>query len=521
MSNWETAVGEKYWDDSLFHMESLLSVTGVEGGPDEPPKFKSYLGIPGLPLPQRVPLRIGPVSSAFLGDEPAEAGSARRAGLGTLCYYGYGLSRIDVGPIRGWPYHRLVPSARCFYPTELYVCASAMDVSPGVYHYDPLHHALVPLRAGDHLPVVSDALGTDLTGAAGAVVLTSHLWKTAFRYRHYAYRLCTQEAGLVAGNVLMVATALGLRGRVHYRFLDEALDRLLGLSFDEERTMAVLPLYPAGATAGHAAGASPGAHEVAATLAPLHMPYRDVTKDRSLAGRAYDMASNSVLTDIGNVTWQGTGAAPPLESSASGRRAAFAGIGRQAVDLAAALRTRHSGGTLFRPVPGPVPLSSVTTLADWAPWPYDSDIGTTPVSRLYLLAQHVAELDSAVYRCDADGLHRTAPFPPGRLDQQVGFSPPVADLSTANVVCYIVADRALAGGWGNRGYRIASMDAGVIAQRVNVLAAAAGLAARPVNGYKARLVQRLLGIEDHQVPLFQIIVGRKPATAQYEMPVVF
>src|SRR5699024_12194458 len=103
---------------------------------------------------------------------------------------------------------------------------------------------LVLLREGDWGGLVQQASRTRTDGAKYVLFLTSMFWKNAFRYRHYSYRLCSQEAGLVAGNVLAVAQALGLRTRVHYQFLDEPLSRLLGLSPGTESVMSLITLHP-------------------------------------------------------------------------------------------------------------------------------------------------------------------------------------------------------------------------------------------------------------------------------------
>jgi nitroreductase len=390
-----------------------------------------------------------------------------------------------------------------------------------VYHYDQLHHALVPLRAGDFLPAVAAAGHADLGGAAAVVVLTSHYWKTAFRYRHYAYRLCTQEAGMVAGNVLMVASALGLTGHVHYEFLDEAVDRLLGLTPGEERTMVVMPLYPAGTAppAPRRGGPHVSAARIASELPPISVAFRDIPKDLSLARRVYEMDASSVLTDTSQFAAIGQAAPGEHRPAAAGDSIPLPEPDGKA-ELTTALRARNSGGLIFLPMAGPVPAQPLAALARWTRSGYASDIPGTPRVGLHLVVQDVAGVAAGVYQCDDDGLVRTAALPPGRLDRSLEI-PPVADVAAANVLCYVVGDRAAAMKLGNRGYRVASMDAGVVAQRVCLLAAAGGLACRPVNGYSAQGVQGLLGVDSEQMPLFQLIIGRRPASAQYELPIIF
>ncbi|WP_283133920.1 SagB family peptide dehydrogenase [Rhizohabitans arisaemae] len=485
-----TEVGDRYWHNTLLDSASLLRRgIGVEGSPDEPPKFKSYPGLRALPLPQRLPSRLGPVTAAFGEHVPGDGRTAPLDAdtLGALLHYGYGLSRVDVGPLSGWPYHRTVPSARCFYPTELYLWLPEDGARPaGVYHYDQLHHAIVPIRRGDHRSILGAAAGADLDGAAAVLLLTSHLWKTAFRYRHYAYRLCTQEAGMTAGNLLMVAGCLGLAASVRTRFLDEVTDRLLGVVPAEERTMAVLPIFPSRPAAT--------AEELLTRLPEISPAFRDVQKDVTLASDTYEIDAHSVLTDL-------RPPAPPDD-----------------VDLVEALRLRNSGGTLFKPVRRPMAAADFRRLA-LAAAPYSGDLGTVPLGTSHLVAQHVTGVDPGVYRLP--GLDVVGEMPQGGFDE--GTGPPIVDMTGVNAMFYVVANRdRMTERFGARGYRIANLDAGIAAQRLCVLAGAAGLAARPLNGYRVASVQRLLGVVDPaELPMFQIAVGHRTVNAQYEMPIVF
>jgi SagB-type dehydrogenase family enzyme len=505
--NRDTAVAERYWDETCVQpMAALAKGTGREGGPDEPRKVKSYPGRRPLLLPQRLPTSLGSVEAAITGSAPpAPAGAlADPAVVGGLLYFGYGLSRVDVGAVNGWPHHRLVPSARCFYPTELYVVDAA-----GVHHYDHAHHGLVPLRAGDHRGHLGAALGG--ADAPLYLVLTSHFWKTAFRYRHYAYRLCTQEAGMVAGNLMLVAGAAGLRTRVHYQFLDESVDHLLGLQSGEERTVAVLAVGGSGG-AGPAAPARDAA-ELNAAIPALDAPSVRAPGDRDLAADTYTVDAASVLRTTAELAASWPGAPQPAPAGVTAP-----------TGLVAALRGRHSGGTLFRPAARPVDGPGFRAALGLATAPYDSDVGPGPRAAVHAIVQFVDGVEPGVYRAGADGLHRTGDLPRGRLADAVVQGPPVVDLERTPAVCYAVSDRfAATSALGNRGYRVAHLDAGIVAQRLCVLASAAGgVAARPFNGYARDPVARALGLtEPGATPMFQIALGHRVPTAQYEMGLVF
>lgn len=518
MSNTDTEIGDRYWDATYLDSASLLARgIGTEGSPDEPPKFKRYLDRSLVALPQRMPTALGRVDDAICGRGPLTDLSDTDV-LGRLLYFGYGLSRVDVGPVSGWPFHRLVPSARCFYPTELYlVVGSDGALEAGVYHYDQAHHALVLLRPGDHRDYLRQSLGQPRGSSAGGstyAVVTSHFWKTAFRYRHYAYRLCTQEAGMVIGNLLMVAGTFGHRPRVHVEFLDEAVDHLLGLPAGVERTMAVLGLDETDDPAPVRTGGS--ASELCGLVPPIEAPSRMVVESPDLAGDLYEMDAHSILRGPDELALTEDDAKQADSESAAQDRP---GAGGELID---ALRDRHSGGTLFRPSDAEITGADLAGVLSHVGVAYRSDAGQTPFARAHVVVQRSPGLAAGVYREVGGHLVQIGPEV-DRLDLKLQYGPPVVDLSRTAALCYLVGHRhRLRERYGNRGYRIANLDAGVLAQRLCVLAGGRDIAARPFNGYAVEPVLHVLGVTDPgAVPLFQIALGRRTMSAQYEMPIVF
>src|SRR5699024_4230121 len=189
MPNSDTRVGAEYWQLSIHDWNELLARgSGAEGGPDEPPKFKVLRGHPDVPLTPAPPIDLGwadDSEGAEASDPPALPAADE---LTALLHYSFGFSRVVLGPADIWPYHRFVASARCFFPTEMYVCLrEGADVPAGIHHYDPLHHRLVLLREGDWGGLVQQASRIRTDGAKYVLFLTSMFWKNAFRYRHYSY----------------------------------------------------------------------------------------------------------------------------------------------------------------------------------------------------------------------------------------------------------------------------------------------------------------------------------------------
>jgi SagB-type dehydrogenase family enzyme len=122
--------------------------------------------------------------------------------IGQLCWAGQGITE----PKRGL---RAAPSAGALYPIELYVVTAE-----GVDRYQPVKHELQRHLAGDQRKALQEAAsGQQSVGAAPAcMVIAGEFERSARKYRDRAERYCWLEAGHIAQNILLQATALELAG---------------------------------------------------------------------------------------------------------------------------------------------------------------------------------------------------------------------------------------------------------------------------------------------------------------------
>lgn len=183
------------------------------------------LGVAGLVLAACTTAALGPPSSAprepdqrlpaphLKGGMSVEEAIAQRRSvrrfadralkpeeISLLCWAAQGITDPDGR-------FRAAPSAGALYPIELYVVTAG-----GVDHYRPPGHALERHLAGDHRRTLqAAALEQDSVGAAGiCFVITAVVERTAKKYGRDAERFCWIEAGHVAQNILLQATALHL-----------------------------------------------------------------------------------------------------------------------------------------------------------------------------------------------------------------------------------------------------------------------------------------------------------------------
>jgi len=144
---------------------------------------------------------------------------------------------------------RAAPSGGALYPLELYaVCHRVEGLEVALYHYDPLLHGLELLgpltgRAGADLT----PYGEVLSDSAAVVAITAVFWRSRFKYGARAYRFTLTEAGHVAQNLLLAATALGLASVPVGGFYDRKVDDFIGVDGIFEGSLYLVPV-------GHAAG---------------------------------------------------------------------------------------------------------------------------------------------------------------------------------------------------------------------------------------------------------------------------
>ncbi len=130
--------------------------------------------------------------------------------------------------------HRTAPSAGALYP----ITVRLIDAR-GIWRYVPAEHVLIR----DSARMARDALRSAAHGqdsvrdAPATLVISANIAVTASKYGGRAERFATLEAGHVAQNILLTATALGLAAVPVGAFDDDMTRHALGLAASET------PLY--------------------------------------------------------------------------------------------------------------------------------------------------------------------------------------------------------------------------------------------------------------------------------------
>ncbi|HZO61751.1 MAG TPA: SagB/ThcOx family dehydrogenase [Gaiellaceae bacterium] len=200
-------------------------------------------GRPRVALPP--PAELSPPLGEVITSRRSERAFDRRpipgAALAALLHAGYGVTGLlppeDDRPALPL---RAVPSGGALYPLELYPAVLRVgNVKRGLYHFDPLSPGLELLRSGLREEELA-ALSTypEVASSCAALVLVAAIFgRTRFKYGLRGYRFALLEAGHVAQNLALAATALGLAAVPLGALYDRRTDAFVGLDGVNESTV--------------------------------------------------------------------------------------------------------------------------------------------------------------------------------------------------------------------------------------------------------------------------------------------
>lgn len=151
--------------------------------------------------------------------------------LAKLLEFGCGVTHWQAVP------RRAAPSPGALYPVEAYPLAfDVAGLSPGVYHYAALDHTLEQVKLLDDDRPAEAFMPKDFYEEHPPLVIafTAVFGRVQAKYLERGYRFALLEAGHIAQNMLLAATAMNLAAAPIGGFWDEPFNALLALDPAEE-----------------------------------------------------------------------------------------------------------------------------------------------------------------------------------------------------------------------------------------------------------------------------------------------
>jgi SagB-type dehydrogenase family enzyme len=497
-ANADVRIARQFHDLTTHTPHSVRTSSHTLDWDIKPFPFKIYTELPAMPLPRDVaPVPIDTLEPGAVPPTPRMT----LEHLTTVLYLAAGVTKKKTYPGGADVLFRAAPSTGALYQTEVYVIAGMVEgLDPGLYHFSPGDFALRRLRAGDvRTPLGEAAAEPGVARRAATLVLTGIYWRNTWKYQARAWRHLYWDSGSMLANLTAVANALGLAPRVLTGFVDDRVNWLLGLDADREAALELVVLGPSGPAPLPAAGLPDIRHEVM-PLSPEEVDYPSL--------REIQRASSLSSGDEVEAWRRSTPPAPrrprgPLTPLPAARREA----GRS---LAETIQHRGSTRQFSHAAVG---LTDMATVLWWATRPVEVDVPTGLVD-VYLVVNAVEDLKPGAWRYWPE-THAVELLAEGEFRRQSAFLTLEQALGgdAAATLYFLAPLDALLAAYGNRGARLANLEAGLMGGRAYLVAYALRFGASGLTFYDREVVRFFSPHAEGLDAVFVTALGRAARSA--------
>jgi SagB-type dehydrogenase family enzyme len=475
-----------------YHNATKHSYASIRNNPhfldwaNQPLPFKVYAALEPLPLPREVRQTGVAALSAIAESIRTEAHAVPDLeALAQLLYLSAGITRHRKHS-GGEIYFRAAACTGALYEVELYVvCGDLADLEAGVYHFAPGEFALRRLRAGEYRGVLAEATGGDpaVLHAPLAIVCTCTYWRNAWKYQARTYRHFGWDNGTLLANLLGVATALGLPAKIIGGFVDADVNRLLDVDSEREAAFSLVAL-------GHVSDA---VRRSPSELPALHLETVPLSRNETVYPAMREIHAASSLHSAGEAEiWRGstplTKLPPPTGPIIELHAFSDAEMPRDPIEQ---VILRRGSARRFAQVP--IDLTQLSTMLDRAIRGIQADFldpQGTQLNDLYLIVNAVEGLHPGAYVFHRDQRALEC-LKAGNFRAQAGYLGLDQELpADAAVDIFLLADlQPILHRFGNRGYRVVQLEAGILSGKLYLAAYAQRLSATGLTFYDDDVTQ--------------------------------
>ncbi|MDE1765210.1 MAG: SagB/ThcOx family dehydrogenase [Thaumarchaeota archaeon] len=417
--------------------------------------------------------------------------------LSRILYFSGGITKtIKFSPPLGEVEFRAASCTGALYHIEMYiVCSDVPGLEAGVYHFDPKNMSLSVLRKGDYRRVIADATADDSSMSRYAVTLvfTDVFSRNAVKYQAREYRHAFWDCGTMLANSLAMASAHRVPYKITMGFVDYQVNQLLGLDEKKEASLALLSL---GNPVQYSAGPLP-LDKIAESEA-LEYDF-DLTAIN-------DMHESSSLTSRQEVSaWRNQADQKVLhtdkkENSLASHAGADEGIEQTIISRGSTRKFSHDS----------ISQEQLSTILATSTKGIVSDFENVTINDVYLIANAVDGVEKGAYfynkkesllKVLQKGEMRHVAGHLG-LDQSLPFD--------ASVAIFFMADlQKVLQQFGNRGYRVAQMDASIMAGRMYLASYALRIGATGLTFYDDEVTDFFSPHASNKSAMFMLAIGKK------------
>jgi SagB-type dehydrogenase family enzyme len=474
----------------------------------EPFPYKIYETLPPIPIPREFPATAMPGLEAIsrIGTEPKGERIPDLEALARIALHSNGILKRGAHRTGGEIIeYRAAGGTGARYHLEIYfVCGNLSGLEAGIYHYSAQDHSLRQIRAGDFRAVLVEATGGEdaIANAPAILAMTSTFWRNAWRYKARAYRHALWDAGTAFANVLSLAASVELPTELVLGFADANVNELLGIDGQREATLALCAI---GRTSVDIPPSPP--------VTPLDHPTRPISSREVDFPMIGTMHAASELTSTEVAKWR----AEPLRRTSrepQGELIALRPMPNEnlpEMPIEEIIRRRRS--TRNYDTETPIGFEAFSTLIDRSTRGFASDCLTPGAPSLhdhYLIVNSVEGLDPGVYLVHP-GRNAIELVRAGNFRQQATRLAAVQQYAgDAHVNCYYLTELdPVLERYGNRGYRIAQLEAALYGSRLHLGTHAVGLGAVGSTSFDDEVVEFFTPGSNRTSYMFVDVFGKR------------
>jgi SagB-type dehydrogenase family enzyme len=423
--------------------------------------------------------------------------------IAQLLFFSAGVTKSKKFP-GGETFFRAAACTGALYEIELYlVCRDLPDLAAGVYHFGAAEFGLRQLRAGDYRQVLVDGCAGDpaIAHAPLIVLCTGTYWRNAWKYRSRTYRHFGWDNGTLLANLLAVGGSLGFPTRLLTGFIDQQVNALLDVDPLKEVAFSIV-----------AVGHSRDTPVTPPALNPLNLPLVPYSKEEVDYPAMRQMHEASSLASANEVsTWRGSKLTLSVPE-AKGKAVHLRPLADSEIlgdTIEQVIQRRGSTRKFAR---DSISFAELSTILDRAtrgiPADFLSSFGSH-LDDLYLVVNSVRDLASGSYFFHRDKKQLEL-LKEGDFRERAGYLGLEQELpADASVNVFFLADlNKIITAYGNRGYRAAQLEAGIVGGKLYLAAYAQKLGATGLTFYDDDVVNFFSPHAKGKSAIFLVALGR-------------
>ena len=435
---------------------------------NQPLPFKIYTSLEAMPLTDRAPTSSLPALEA-IGTITSPAGQTSLPDLDTLSsifHYSVGVTK-SIKHRGGEMMFRAAACTGALYHIDLYlVCGDLPGLDAGVYHFGPHDSGLRKLRDGDHRSTLVQASGDEpsMVDAPAVVVCAGTFWRNAWKYRSRTYRHCFWDSGTVLANLLATSTAHHVPAKVVLGFADEPVNQLLGLDTMREVALELVPL-------GRSPATQPGPRPDAGPLDLETVPLSSQEVDYP-AVRAIHSASSLASGDEAR-EWRGKTPTLPMPES-SGRLFPLSPSDPQSTPADPVEQVIQRRGSSRQFLHKSIPFQQLSAILRYSTQGISGDFldpEGVMLNHMYLLVNAADGIPPGAYvfHRDKNALELLSEGDSRSAASYLGLQQALPGDASVNVF-FLTDLKQVLKRYGNRGYRAAMLEAGIVGGKLYLAA---------------------------------------------------